>query len=118
MASPAHDGRSGAKPAFPVNTQGVAIDESLLERARALGPVIRQHAEATERARRLAPPVLHAMREAGLFRMLTPRSLGGLEVDPITVARIAEEIAGFDSAAAWALQAGEWAAAVSLRIVA
>jgi alkylation response protein AidB-like acyl-CoA dehydrogenase len=84
----------------------VAVDESLLARARALEPIIREHVEATERDRRLARPVLYAMREAGLFRMFTPRALGGLETDPVTVARVAEEIASFDSAAAWALQAG------------
>lgn len=84
----------------------VVVDASLIAAARALEPVIRQHAEATERERRLAPPVLQAMREAGLFRMFTPRALGGLEADPVTVARVAEEIASFDSAAAWALQAG------------
>jgi alkylation response protein AidB-like acyl-CoA dehydrogenase len=85
---------------------GVAVDESLVERAQALAPVIREHADRTERERRLAPPVLQAMREAGLFRMFTPRSLGGLEADPVTVARVTEEIARSDSAAAWALQAG------------
>jgi alkylation response protein AidB-like acyl-CoA dehydrogenase len=82
------------------------VDESLLARARALEPVIRQHADTTERDRRLARPVLEAMREAGMFRMFTPRSLGGLEADPVTVARVAEELAMADSAAAWALQAG------------
>ena len=87
-------------------TGDVATDDSLVARARALEPIIRQHAEATERERRLARPVLQAMREAGLFRMFTPRALGGLEADPVTVARVAEEIASFDSAAAWALQAG------------
>jgi alkylation response protein AidB-like acyl-CoA dehydrogenase len=106
MASLSHGDTSGAAHDLTPATRGVAIDESLVERARALGPLIRHHAEATERAGRLAPPVLHAMREAGLFRMFTPRSLGGLEADPITVARVAEEIAAFDSAAAWALQAG------------
>ena len=93
---------SNANPA----TTGLAIDESLVARARALEPVVRQHSETTERERRLAGPVLEAMREAGLFRMFTPRALGGLEADPLTVARVAEEIASFDSAAAWALQAG------------
>ena len=87
-------------------TADVAVDESLVARARALEPIIRRHAETTERERRLAGPVVQAMREAGLFRMFTPRALGGLEADPVTVARVAEEIASFDSAAAWALQAG------------
>jgi len=87
-------------------TGDVGIDESLVARARALEPIIRQHVETTERERRLARPVLQAMREAGLFRMFTPRALGGWEADPVTVARVAEEIASFDSAAAWALQAG------------
>jgi alkylation response protein AidB-like acyl-CoA dehydrogenase len=91
-----------------------AVDDALLAHARALEPVIREHADAAERNRRLARPVIDAMRATGMFRMFTPRALGGLEVDPISVARVAEEIASFDSAAAWALQAGNtgawWAA--------
>jgi alkylation response protein AidB-like acyl-CoA dehydrogenase len=98
----------------PAMDSRFAIDDELLDRARALEPIIREHAEMTERGRRLAPAVIDAMRAAGLFRMFTPRSLGGLEVDPITAARVAEEIASFDSAAAWSLQAGNtgawWAA--------
>src|SRR5262245_34331318 len=85
---------------------GIAVDDALLAQARALEPIIHQYVESTERERRLARPVLDAMREAGLFRMFTPRALGGLEADPVTVAGVAEEIASFDSAAAWALQAG------------
>jgi indole-3-acetate monooxygenase len=38
-----------------------------------------------------------------LLRMCTPRSLGGLEVDPITRAVVIEEISGYDSAAGWTL---------------
>src|SRR5687768_4526145 len=83
-----------------------SVDESLLERARALEPIIREHADEAERERRLARAVVDAMRESGLFRMFTPRAYGGSESDPVTVARVAEEIARFDGAAAWALQAG------------
>lgn len=90
----------------PASDTHFPVDQRLLDAARALGPTIREHAEATERARRLARPVLEAMRAAGLFRMYTPRALGGLEVDPVTFARVAEEVASHDSAAGWALQAG------------
>lgn len=101
------DSQSFAAPFDVTPTLGdVGANESLLARARALEPIIREHVDTTERDRRLARPVLHAMREAGLFRMFTPSAFGGLEADPVTVARVVEEIASFDSAAAWALQAG------------
>jgi alkylation response protein AidB-like acyl-CoA dehydrogenase len=46
---------------------------------------------------------LAALHDAGLLRMCTPRSLGGLEVDPLTRALVIEEIAGHDTAAGWTL---------------
>jgi indole-3-acetate monooxygenase len=85
---------------------GFVAGERLLEAARALGPLIREHADAAERERRLTKPVIDALAGAGLQRMFTPQTLGGLETDPVTCARVVEEIAGFDSAAGWALQSG------------
>ena len=94
-------------PSFsPVASPLPQVDDALVSRARSLGAMIRAHADATERDRRLAPPVLAAMRDSGFFRMFTPRALGGLEVDPVTMALVVEEIALHDSAAAWAMQAG------------
>jgi indole-3-acetate monooxygenase len=80
--------------------------EDLLDTTRRIGPLLRQHAEEGERARRLSPEVFGALKEARLFRLLLPRSLGGLEVDPLTCASVIEEVARYDSAAGWALQAG------------
>jgi alkylation response protein AidB-like acyl-CoA dehydrogenase len=86
------------------------VDDGLVAAARDVGPVIAEHVAATERNRRVAPPVIAALRAAGLFRLFTPRALGGLEIDPVTFARVVEEVSTFDSAAGWALQVntGAW----------
>jgi indole-3-acetate monooxygenase len=78
-------------------------DATLIEAARRIAPVIREHNQEAERERRLSPPVLAALHEAGLLRMCTPRSLGGLEADPLTRALVIEEVSGHDSAAGWSL---------------
>jgi alkylation response protein AidB-like acyl-CoA dehydrogenase len=79
------------------------IDTTLLDAVHRMVPVIRQYREEAERERRLSTPVVEAMGAAGLWRLGLPRSLGGLEVDPLTCARIVEAIAQADSAAGWAL---------------
>ena len=79
-------------------------DTALIEAARDIAPIIQKHSEETEQKRRLARPVLDALRETGLLRMSTPRSLGGLETDPITRALVGEEISRHDSAAGWTLE--------------
>jgi indole-3-acetate monooxygenase len=77
---------------------------SLIDAARDIAPTIQKHKEEAERERRLSRPVLAALRETGLLRMFTPRSLGGLETDPITRALVVEEISRYDSAAGWTLE--------------
>jgi alkylation response protein AidB-like acyl-CoA dehydrogenase len=79
------------------------IDEALVAQARALGPLIREHAAEAERERRLSPAVLRALDDARITKMFMPKSLGGLEADPLTAMRVVEEIASHDSVAAWML---------------
>jgi alkylation response protein AidB-like acyl-CoA dehydrogenase len=79
-------------------------DTALINAAREIAPIIQKHTEEAERERRLSRPVLTALRETGLLRMSTPRSLGGLETDPITRALVVEEISRHDSAAGWTLE--------------
>ena len=74
-----------------------------VERACALAPEIEARADQIEQDRRLPEPVLAALFEAGLFRLLLPRSLDGGEVDPVTFARVMEEIAKADASTAWCL---------------
>src|SRR5262247_2589736 len=81
----------------------IHADTILIEAARRIAPVIREHYDEAERERRLSLPVLAALHDAGLLRMCTPRSLGGLEVDPLTRALVIEEISGHDTAAGWTL---------------
>lgn len=79
-------------------------DTSLIDAAREIAAIIQKHNQEAERERRLSRPVLDALREKGLLRMSTPRSLGGLETDPITRALVVEEISRHDSAAGWTLE--------------
>ena len=90
--------------------------QPMVELARGVGPILEEHARDAERERRLSRPALDAMAEAGLFRLLLPRALGGFEVDPVTCARVVEEVSGFDTAAGWALQAGNLGAWWSARL--
>lgn len=81
------------------------IDQKVLDAAMGLAPLIQEHSSLGEEHRRVPPAIIEAMKDAGLVRMMTPKSLGGLELDPVTSARVFEEIARFDSAASWILQA-------------
>ena len=81
----------------------MTLDTTLLDATQRMTPVIRAHRAHAERDRCLAAPVVEAMAEAGLWRLGIPRSLGGLEVDPLTCARVVEEVALADSVAGWAL---------------
>ena len=59
------------------------------------------HADRSERDRRLAPEVVDALAEAGLFRMLVPRTLGGGEVAPAEMVDSISTLARGDGASAW-----------------
>jgi alkylation response protein AidB-like acyl-CoA dehydrogenase len=75
--------------------------DTLLHSVRALEPLIRAHAEEAERNHRLSPPVVAALKEAGLFRMYLPKALGGSEVPPQVLYRVVEEISRIDGSTGW-----------------
>ena len=87
----------------------VASDTSVrspLDVARELAPVIRSYADQIEEARELPRPLFEALADAGLFRLLIPRSLGGGELDLPTYVRVIEEIGKADASTAWCINQG------------
>jgi alkylation response protein AidB-like acyl-CoA dehydrogenase len=73
----------------------------LIGRARALAPMIAGAAAQIEASRELTPEVVSALHDAGLFRMLMPRAVGGHELAPAVYTGAIEEIAKADASTAW-----------------
>jgi len=78
----------------------------VVARARDVAPIIAAEADAIERAGRLTAPVLDALHEARLSRMLLPRAFGGDEVHPVEYARAVEEISRHDGSTGWCVFVG------------
>lgn len=78
----------------------------LIRAAKALGPLIRANRHAIEDGRRVPMAVVKKMAAGGLFRMLTPRAVGGLEVDLRVAIRAIEEVSRADGSAGWAVMIG------------
>ena len=77
--------------------------KTLLETAGEIGPVISQYIGEDENNRRVSKPVLNTLREAGFLRLFLPKSLGGIEADPLTTAKVVEEVARYNTAAGWSM---------------
>jgi indole-3-acetate monooxygenase len=75
----------------------------IVERARALAPLIAREADEIERTRRLTSAVTQALIENGLYRSLLPKSLGGIEAPLETFMQMQEEVAKADASTAWCL---------------
>ncbi len=72
-----------------------------LAAARQVAATLASHSPAGERDGKLPEASVAALQRAGLLRLWWPHSLGGYELDPLTYATTAEEVARADSAAAW-----------------
>jgi alkylation response protein AidB-like acyl-CoA dehydrogenase len=86
---------------YELRKKGISLD--LVDRARALQPLIARDADEIERTRRLTPAVTSALIENGLYRSLLPQSLGGTEAPLETFMQMQEEIAKADASTAWCL---------------
>jgi 3-hydroxy-9,10-secoandrosta-1,3,5(10)-triene-9,17-dione monooxygenase len=88
----------------PASKKPESADEvfaSVVARAKALLPSLRNRAEQTEELRRLPPETELDLQEAGLFRILQPRRVGGLELDYVALVDCADLLARADASVAW-----------------
>jgi indole-3-acetate monooxygenase len=76
-----------------------------LDRARQLTPLIEAEAGEAERSGTLTQSVVDAVGDAGLFWVLVPRQLGGLEADTATALAVFEEMSRADGSTGWAVMA-------------
>ncbi len=77
-------------------------DREIVDRARKLQPLIRQHAKQSEADRRVAEPVIQALHDAGLFHISIPKRLGGQGANFRTFLDTTAQIAQADGGTAWA----------------
>ncbi len=73
----------------------------LAERAKALLPLIDKFADYSDEEGQLAPDVVDAFHEAGLFKMWVPEELGGSELGPVQSLDVLAITAYGDASAGW-----------------
>jgi len=108
----ATDGAILTRPEMRTNVKVIldrpsATDESreyrakIVNRAAELLPLLRAHAERTERIGRVPDEVINALRESGLLSLTLPRRYGGLETDIRTLMEVSAELAKGCGATSW-----------------
>ena len=85
--------------------------ESLFQTVEHISPLLSGHVEQEELDGRLSKEVTDTLKKSGLYKLFLPFSLGGLEADPVTAAKLIEQISRYNAAAAWSVMvacAGAW----------
>ena len=90
---------SSGLPAGPES--GDRAYATMTARTKALVPQLRERAVRTEELRRLPPETERDLHEAGLFRILQPKRVGGAELDYIALIDCADLLGQGDASVAW-----------------
>ncbi|HUC70913.1 MAG TPA: acyl-CoA dehydrogenase family protein, partial [Stellaceae bacterium] len=75
--------------------------QPLVRAATAVRPMLRNFRDEIEREQRLPRELVEQLRAAGFYRMVIPRSLGGLQVDPLTYLRVVELLSEGAGSVGW-----------------
>jgi indole-3-acetate monooxygenase len=95
----AADAAAGRKPATSEAAR-------LLAAVRDLAPELAARAEEIEAARRVPGDIVDTLRRIGLFRMLVPKSHGGLELSVPEAVPVIEALSAADSSVGWVAMIG------------
>src|SRR3954451_20658175 len=94
----------GQKPDISLSPgQNMETHGVMVSRARALIPQLRDRASKTEELRRLPTETERDLHDAGLFRIVQPKRVGGSELDYVALVDCADTIALADASVAWNL---------------
>ena len=74
---------------------------AMVARAKALIPRLRERASKTEELRRLPPETERDLHDAGLFRIVQPKRVGGSELDYVALVDCADALGQADASVAW-----------------
>jgi 3-hydroxy-9,10-secoandrosta-1,3,5(10)-triene-9,17-dione monooxygenase len=96
MAGVGHKPDISLSPGQNMETHGVMVS-----RARALIPQLRDRASKTEELRRLPPETERDLHDAGLFRIVQPKRVGGSELDYVALVDCADALGQGDASVAW-----------------
>lgn len=77
------------------------MSTSILDDAHSVALIASECAAESESGRRLASPVVEALRDTQAFRMFVPKQYNGPEVDPVTALDVVMTLAAGDGAAGW-----------------
>jgi indole-3-acetate monooxygenase len=81
-------------------------DSPVLHAVIELGAKVRAAGDEAERIRRMPVAIAQAMKDAGVFGMVLPRSWGAPELDPLMQIRIIEALAMADGSTGWCAMIG------------
>ncbi|WP_411075868.1 acyl-CoA dehydrogenase family protein [Streptomyces sp. cmx-4-7] len=94
--------------AAPVTTreEGPLTPQTILDRARAVAPLLRERSEEIANTRHLPQDVVELLRGTGVFRIGMPRAWGGPELTFAQQAEVIETLSYGDAAAGWCAMIG------------
>lgn len=79
----------------------IPTEDEIVKRAEAMIPMLRERADACEKARMVSTETIDAFKEAGFFRILQPKRWGGYEMNPNVLNRVLMELARGCPSSAW-----------------